>query len=144
MRRIGCIGGLILGLTACSGPATGPVVSDGSSSVVADAARAVEDRWQPETPLSFAVSVELEDAKGNPSSDAALQFDWTGSTMTGINADNIDRYQLVDLANVTILSARGVIALAEWCDDNGRALTPRLCGQERARAEEAWALKVYS
>lgn len=144
MKQFGWIVILAAALaSACSEPSGAPerVLAEGHRSAVSDAIRRADQTMGSDGPAPFEVAVALTDSYGNPSEERALAFSWTPEVLGRINRENIDRYQLADLATVTILSPRGVMALAEWCDENGRVLTPRLCGTERRRAEDAWVVR---
>lgn len=121
----------------------GPVLSGESEAVVRDAASAAERRLGKGGPEDFTVEVQLVDRYGNESTEPALGFAWSSADRERINRDKIDGLQLVNLATVTILSPRGVIALHAWCGrDEYRSVSGRLCGSERARAEDEWVLRL--
>ena len=126
-----------LTLAACNG-GDGPVSAGSAKSVISEAASTAKKRMGREGPDAFVVSVDLTDAYGNPTQQEALRFSWLVVTRDQINRTSIDEYQLIDLASVEIRSAWGQKAFAEWCDENGVTLTPRLCGPERRRAEASW------
>jgi hypothetical protein len=133
----------IVGLlvSACSQPATGPIETDGTGSLWSDAAKAAERRWSPDADLTIEMQINLVDPYGNGTSEPALDFLWSRQELARINPDAADGWRLLNLADVTIRSQRGVIALAEWCEDRGRTLTPRLCRDPRSAAEDRWALR---
>ena len=120
-------------------PETGPVEASSSGSVISEAARAAEARLRSSAIAPFEVTVGLVDRYGNESTAPALALSWSEAELAKVNPANADGYRLVDLADISIQGVRGVVALSEWCDENGRALTPRLCGGERSRAEDEWA-----
>nr|WP_314437583.1 hypothetical protein [uncultured Brevundimonas sp.] len=138
MKRTTLLTITLLALTACSG-GDGPVSSGSARSAISEAAHTAKKRLGRDGPDPFIVRVDLTDPYGNASQQDALRFEWLAITKSKINRSSIDQYQLVDLATVEVLSPWGTKAFAEWCDDNGRTLTPRLCSTERQRAETAWA-----
>ena len=135
---------LLLALSACTKTVEiGPVMSGESEAVVRDAADAAERRLGSDGPQDFTVEVQLVDKYGNESTQPALAFAWSETDRKRINREKIDGLQLVNLATVTILSPRGVIALQSWCArEEYRSVTGRLCGAERARAEDEWVLRL--
>lgn len=130
----------LLALTACSG-GDGPVSAGSARSAISEAAHTAKKRLGRDGPESFIVRVDLTDPNGNASQRDALRFEWLAITRSQINRSGIDEYQLLDLAVVEVLSPWGLRALNDWCDANGRTLTPRLCTTERRRAEDIWAEK---
>lgn len=129
-------------IVSCSEPATGPVTSDGGGSLWSDAASAAEERWSPGADLSIQMRINLVDSYGNETAEPALDLRWSGQDLARVNRDNVDRWMLLNLAEVTIQSPRGVIALSEWCTDDGLTLTPRLCRVARPAAEDDWSLRI--
>ena len=134
----------LLALGACTKTVEiGPVMSGESEAVVRDAADAAERRLGSDGPEDFTVEVQLVDKYGNESTQPALAFAWSYADRQRMNRAKIDGLQLVNLATVTILSPRGVIALQAWCArEEYRSVTGRLCGVERARAEDQWVLRL--
>lgn len=135
---------VLLALGACTKTVEiGPIMSGESEAVVRDAADAAERRLGSDGPEDFTVEVQLVDKYGNESTQPALAFAWSDADRQRMNREKIDGLQLVNLATVTILSPRGVIALQAWCArEEYRSVTGRLCGVERARAEDQWVLRL--
>lgn len=125
-------------ISGCGQPLTGDITADYIESVVSDAKREALRRGKRDALDGFSVTVETSDKFGNTSDAPALSFSWAQADLDKVNWKGIADYQVLDLATVRIDHSNGVVALHDWCDENGRSLTPRLCGPERARAEEEW------
>jgi len=125
-------------ISGCGQPLTGDIKADYIESVVSDAKREALRRGKRDALDRFSVRVETSDKFGNEGDAPALSFSWTQADLDKVNWKGIADYQVLDLASVRIDHPNGVMALHDWCDENGRSLTPRLCGPERARAEEEW------
>lgn len=80
---------------------------------------------------SVSVLVGTTDSFGKEGTAPALTFTWPQDELARVSWDNIDKYRLLDLSAVTIDGRSGLQALSAWCyeGDDGRTLTPRLCGE---------------
>lgn len=128
-------------ISGCGQPLTGDIKADYIESVVSDAKREALRRGKRDALDRFSVRVETSDKFGNEGDAPALSFSWAQSDLDKVNWKGIADYQVLDLASVRIDHPNGVIALNDWCDLDGRMLTPHLCGVERTRAENEWVAR---
>lgn len=128
-------------ISGCGQPLTGDIKADYIESVVSDAKREALRRGKRDALDRFSVRVETSDKFGNQGDAPALSFSWAQTDLDRVNWKGIADYQVLDLASVRIDDPNGVIALHDWCGPDGRVLTPRLCGAERARAENEWVAR---
>lgn len=118
-----------------------PILVDGSRLAFTAAAKEVLPTRGNAHLHPVSVRVSLVDEYGNETSAPVVTLSWAESDLSQINWTGFSDTQLANLANVRIDGRHGVIAFAEWCDAYS-ALTPRLCRQERTRAEEDWARRL--
>lgn len=91
--------------------------------------------------LYFVVKVQLVDSYGRETLAPVVTLTWAAEDLKMVNWKGFSRYQMANLAQVQINGPRGVMAFAEWCE-KWRALTPRLCGTQREKSENQWAMTV--
>ena len=141
MKRFIMAGAVLVCLGACGGPLSGDVTADYIESAVSDAQREALRRGKRNALDTLSVRVETTDAYGNEGTAPALTFIWKKSDLERANWKTIKDYQVLDLASVRIDHRNGVIALHHWCERYSEVLTPRLCGQEKLRAENEWVTR---
>lgn len=117
------------------------VYVDGSRWAFTEAAKEVLPLREKAHEHPVSVRVNLVDQYGRETSASVVTLLWSKEELERVNWSDFSDSQLANLANVRIDGRHGVIAFAEWCDAYS-ALTPRLCRQERTRAEEDWTRRL--
>jgi len=128
---------LAVTLGACGEHAsTGPIISNGESSVFWDAGREAIRRGKEGSLDTIAVQVTMVDRYGAESLAPALTFSWAAEDVRRANWAKMSPTMAVDLASMRIDGREGLNSLRAWCDTD--ASTLRICGQERDRATTAY------
>lgn len=141
MKRIliCCAVGLIASCGASS--PRDPIIVDGSRWAFTAAAKEVLPTRGEAYLHAVSVRVALIDEYGRETSAPVVTLQWDENDLNRVSWPGFSDAQLANLARVRIDGPSGVIAFADWCGKHA-SLTPRLCGQERRRAEEDWARRL--
>lgn len=143
MRRAAILAVVGVLATACSRPS--PVVDNAATetavSSAADRALALGKSGKLES-SGVTVMIGVTDRYGAQSQAPALRFTWRTDDLKRVSWDGMRSYPLLDLSTPEILSRHGARALGNWCIDpegeNGKALTPTLCGKAYEAAAESF------
>ena len=107
------------------------ITADYVEGAFGDASRLALQRGKRGAPLeTITVMVKTTDPYGNEGTGPLLTLRWERADLARVNWDQIDRYQLLDLAAVAPDSPDAMLSFRDWCwksGASGASLTPRLC-----------------